>query len=188
MKIIIVLLALSMTGYGYILNWTCDSSGGHNLACSGNQPGGSTYYLNWTDCSYNRPTVYCTKVYDVDQNKTINGSYIIITTGDFSDHTYPCAAFNLLQGGMNVRGLYNNGTLNVSLPQNQTDSFDQAHCAEVHSFLWFKKTLNCGEQNPWTTYTTVDWVHCWQWTWISWITGKAKYTCNYARVDPYEVD
>ncbi len=187
MRIILVLLAISGMGYGAILNWTCDASGGHHILCHANEPGEETHYLNWTDCTYTKPSVYCTTVLDGD--KTLKGRYIIITTGAFSDHTYPCAAFNLVEGGLDVIGhLGINGTMTVSLPQNSTDTFAPDHCMSVNSFLWFKKTINCGEQNPWHTTSECDWVHCWQWSWFAWIRGKDKYTCDYARVTPYEID
>ena len=37
---------------GYIVNWTCDASGGNHIVCYAHSGTMETFYLNWTDCKY----------------------------------------------------------------------------------------------------------------------------------------
>ena len=173
---------------GYIVNWTCDASGGNHIVCDAHSATMETFYLNWTDCKYTGPSVYCGTVYDPSQNTSTPGNHFIITTSDFDDHTYPCAAFNLLGVGEDTGILNSNGTMKISVGNMTYGTYTKDQCEVLNSFLWLKKTYNCGEQSPWQATSITKWAHCYQYPWIAWITGSNQFTCDWVKVSPYEVD
>ena len=82
----------------------------------------------------------------------------------------------------------NSTMMNVTWSQNNTVTYDKEHCHVDIGFLWFKTTIDCTSvADLFTVTNTATLAHCWKYNWISWIFGN-KFTCDYLKIDPYEVD